>query len=140
MELSNSKIRSLLDHAPVARLATVNPDGTPHLVPIVFVVVGDLIYSPIDGKPKRDGRLARVRNLEANPRAALLIDHYDDDWSKLCWLRIDVEAAVVPATTAAVAALKAKYPQYATTPVVTTAARLLEMRALRRIAWAAADG
>jgi PPOX class probable F420-dependent enzyme len=66
-----------------ARLASIGPDG-PHLVPVCFAVVGDTVYSAIDAKPKRGTRLQRLRNLEADPRAAMLADHYEDrDWSAL---------------------------------------------------------
>ena len=140
MAMSDAEIRALRDNAPVARLATVNPDGTPHVVPIVFAMVGDVIYSPIDGKPKRAGRLARVRNITANPRAALLIDHYEDDWSKLRWLRLDVVARVEIANTTAIAALAAKYPQYGNTPVLTADRTMLALEPLRWVAWTAADG
>ena len=68
--------------ARVARLATTRPDGRPHLVALCFAVAGDTVYSAVDEKPKRTARLARLANLAADPRAALLADHYDDaDWS-----------------------------------------------------------
>ncbi len=140
MAMSDAEMRALRDNAAVARLATANPDGTPHVVPVVFATVGDVIYSPIDGKPKRARRLARVRNITANPRAALLIDHYEDDWSKLRWLRLDVMAKVEIANTAAIAALTAKYPQYGSTPVLTADRLMLALEPLRWVAWTAADG
>jgi PPOX class probable F420-dependent enzyme len=81
--------------APVARLATVRPDGAPHLVPVVFALDGDVIYTAVDRKPKRTSRLQRLDNLRSEPRCSLLADHYDDDWSRLWWVRADGRAQVV---------------------------------------------
>ncbi|MBI3692389.1 MAG: pyridoxamine 5'-phosphate oxidase family protein, partial [Mycolicibacterium aromaticivorans] len=67
--------------ATVARLATVTPDGPPHVVPIVFAVAESTIYTAVDGKPKTTQRLRRLANIEANPRVSILVDHYEDDWS-----------------------------------------------------------
>jgi PPOX class probable F420-dependent enzyme len=145
VDLSDAGIDALLEGEPVARLATIDGAGHPHIVPIVFALVDGRIYSPIDGKPKRAGTLKRVRNIRDHPSAALLIDHYSDDWRQLWWLRLDVHVdAIVAATTpqiefeSAVAALARKYPQYATTPMLTNDATLLRMRVLRRLAWSAA--
>lgn len=98
--------------ARVARLATVSAAGDPHLVPIVFAVAGDTIYSAVDGKPKRTTRLRRLDNIAAHPRVSVLADHYDDDWSALWWVRADGTATVAGESPLAVAALRAKYPQY----------------------------
>lgn len=81
--------------APVVRLATVRADGTPHVVPVVFALAGDTIYTAVDQKPKRTSRLQRLDNVRHEPRCALLADHYDDDWSKLWWVRADGRADVV---------------------------------------------
>lgn len=102
--------------ARVARLATVDPDGRPHIVPIVFAVHGETIYSVVDDKPKRAGELRRVRNVRADPRVCVLVDHYDDaDWSALWWARADGTARVLEPSTAeaaaAVARLAARYPR-----------------------------
>ena len=112
MTRSEAEIERLLDAAPVARLATVAPDGRPHLVPIVFARSGGALWSPIDGKPKRGGPLARQRNVEHEPRVAVLVDHYDADWRALWWIRVDGRASLVHGDAAAEAALRAKYPQY----------------------------
>src|SRR6202000_2774806 len=69
--------------SPVARLATVTPDGVPHLVPVVFAVAGDTIYTAVDAKPKTTRQLRRLANIENNPQASLLVDHYADDWTQL---------------------------------------------------------
>src|SRR5205814_4381034 len=66
--------------ATVARLATLSPDGRPHVVPVTFAVDGDVIYSAVDAKPKTTTRLARLRNITAEPRVAMLADHYEADW------------------------------------------------------------
>ena len=101
--------------ARVARLATVAADGAPHLVPVVFAVTGDRIHTAVDAKPKRTTALRRLANIAAEPRVALLVDHYDEDWSTLWWIRVDGEGRVVDdglERDRAVAALAAKYPQY----------------------------
>lgn len=95
----------------VARLATVDPEGRPHVVPIVFVLEGDTLYTAVDDKPKRTRELQRLRNIEANPRVEVLVDHYDEDWSRLWWVRLRGTARVVE-DARAVELLRAKYPQY----------------------------
>ena len=77
--------RAFLHQARVCRLATASPDGEPHVIPACFVFDGDCLYSAIDAKPKRVAvsRLRRLQNLRANPRASLLVDHYDEDWARL---------------------------------------------------------
>ncbi|MGZ4272517.1 MAG: TIGR03668 family PPOX class F420-dependent oxidoreductase, partial [Solirubrobacteraceae bacterium] len=76
--------------ARVARLATADAGGRPHLVPVVFAVEGDRIYTVVDAKPKRTTSLRRLANVLENPQVALLVDHYDDsDWDALWWARAD---------------------------------------------------
>lgn len=99
--------------ARVARLATVTPDGAPHLVPIVFVVVDGVICTAVDGKPKRHRQLQRLANIAHEPRVSVLADHYDEDWSTLWWVRADGQASVSPE---AVPELIARYPQYREQP------------------------
>lgn len=120
--------------APVARLATVAPDGAPHVVPIVFALAGDVIYSGVDAKPKRHTRLQRLANIEHEPRVSVLVDHYADDWSLLWWVRADGVARVLPSSDAAIAALRAKYPQYAS---VALAGPFLEIEVRRWSSWSA---
>ena len=102
--------------SPIARLATVRPDGRPHLVPVVFVLAGNMIFTAVDAKPKRSARLQRLVNLEFEPRCSLLVDHYEDDWSRLWWIRADGEAAVVEPAAASdgFAALLERHAQYRT--------------------------
>src|SRR5947207_15569308 len=81
--------------APVARLATVTADGRPHVVPCCFALTGDRIVTAVDGKPKSTLALRRLDNVRAHPAAALVVDHYDDDWSQLWWIRADGDGRVV---------------------------------------------
>ena len=105
--------------ARVARLATVDADGQPHLVPIVFVVAGERLYTVVDGKPKRTTALRRLANVAANPKVSVLVDHYADDWRELWWVRADGTARIVPIDSAegrtALTLLTESYPQYAET-------------------------
>ncbi|WP_179466210.1 TIGR03668 family PPOX class F420-dependent oxidoreductase [Mycolicibacterium vinylchloridicum] len=106
--------------AAVARLATVTPDGPPHLVPIVFAVAEACVYTAVDGKPKTTHRLRRLANIEANPRVSILVDHYDDDWSQLWWVRADGVATIHhngPVYERGHELLRAKYPQYQYVPL-----------------------
>lgn len=104
----------------MARLATVTPAGAPHLVPIVFAVVDDTIYSAVDAKPKSTTRLARLANIGAEPRVSVLVDHYDEDWTRLWWARADGIATVLGVDSAqaaaGLAALARRYPAYADDP------------------------
>ena len=100
-----------LDGARVARLATVDPQGRPHVVPICFAIEGDTLYTAVDEKPKRTRELQRLRNIQANPQVEVLIDHYEDDWSRLGWVRLRGTARIVD-DRRAMELLAAKYPQY----------------------------
>lgn len=114
-------MRALVDAARVAHLATVGADGVPHLVPVCHVRLDDRVYHAVDHKPKRGPRLRRLANIEATGHASLLVDEYDEDWTRLWWVRLDGTGRAVadPAEAeAAVAALTAKYPQYASRPPV----------------------
>jgi PPOX class probable F420-dependent enzyme len=100
------------ESAPVARLATIRPDGSPRVVPICFALDGATLYSAIDEKPKRTRRLARVEDIERDSRVEVVIDHYDDDWTRLWWVRLRGRASVVDRNDRALELLCAKYPQY----------------------------
>jgi PPOX class probable F420-dependent enzyme len=132
--------RALLDECRRAVLATIAADGRPQLVPIAYAVTVRsqelVLYSPLDEKPKSvdDPRsLARVQNILARPRVSVLVDRWSEDWSELCWLRLDGVARLLePADDGgaeharAVTLLRERYPQYAT--------HRLEARPILRIA------
>jgi PPOX class probable F420-dependent enzyme len=108
-----------LTSARVARLATTDPDGRPHLVPIVFAVEGDTLYSAVDRKPKRSTRLRRIENARARPDVTVLVDHYDENWSQLWWIRLRGRARVLDdgeERDHALALLAEKYRQYRDEP------------------------
>ena len=116
--------RELFAGATVARLATADASGRPHLVPITFAVSGDRVYSVVDAKPKRTINLRRLRNVRQNPAVSLLVDHYDDaDWSALWWVRADGTARVLEPeldeAQHAIELLRRRYPgQHAVGPVL----------------------
>jgi PPOX class probable F420-dependent enzyme len=115
VRLSEAEAWERLARAVIGRLATVDGDGTPHLVPAVFALQGDGLYVAVDRKPKRSTDLRRLRNIRENPRVAFLVDHYEADWSRLWWVRVDGSARVIEdgvAMRAPIELLCAKYPQY----------------------------
>jgi PPOX class probable F420-dependent enzyme len=108
-------LRRRIAESRVARLATLDADGRPHLVPIVFVLDGDTLYSAVDAKPKRSRTLRRIENVRRRPDVTVLIDHYDDDWTRLWWVRLRGGARVLDdgeEAAHALALLAAKYEQY----------------------------
>jgi PPOX class probable F420-dependent enzyme len=101
--------------ARVGRLGTVTASGRPHLVPCCFVLDGEAIYSAVDDKPKSTFELARLDNLRASGVASLLVDHYEEDWSRLWWVRVDGRGWVAESGEVrerALGLLAAKYEQY----------------------------
>jgi PPOX class probable F420-dependent enzyme len=112
--------RRRVTDARVARLATVRPDGAPHVVPVTFALVDDdRLVTAVDAKPKTTQRLQRLANVEAEPRVGLLVDHYDEDWQQLWWVRLDGVARVVreePERSGMIEPLLVKYGQYADAP------------------------
>lgn len=112
-------VRETLEAARHGYLSTASSEGDPHLQPVVFQVVGDAIYIAIDEKPKTTLRLRRLTNIEENPKFALLVDRYDDDWNQLWWVLLRGPAEVLwPSqwdageADRAIAALRAKFAQY----------------------------
>jgi PPOX class probable F420-dependent enzyme len=108
-----------LTKARVARLATIDPDGRPHLVPIVFALDGQTLYSAVDRKPKRSRTLRRIENARVRPDVTILVDHYDENWSRLWWIRVRGRARVLDEGDErgrALALLREKYPQYRDEP------------------------
>jgi PPOX class probable F420-dependent enzyme len=116
VRIGQRQARELFAAARVARLATVSPDGRPHLVPIVFAVEGDTIYSVVDAKPKRTTSLQRLANIVANPAVSVLVDEYREDWTQLWWARADGTARVLADPTDAISLLATRYPQYRAEP------------------------
>jgi PPOX class probable F420-dependent enzyme len=137
VRLADAEIERLLDAWPVARLATVAPDGRPHLVPIAFVRHAGALWSPVDGKPKASAALARLAHVEREPRVAVLLDHYDADRRRLWWVRVDGRAERCGGDAAVEAALRAKYPQYRETPLYAAEPTLLRIEPGRVSSWRA---
>ncbi len=114
--MTGAEARERFGAARVARLATADAAGRPHLVPIVFAVDGDVVYSVVDAKPKRTAALRRLRNVAENECVALLVDHYAEDWSALWWVRAEgtgrvLDPEVDGEAARAVELLRARYPQ-----------------------------
>lgn len=113
-------MRRLVAGARVARMATIDPDGRPHLVPLVFALDGETLYSSIDDKPKRTPRLRRLANLRANPDlVTVLVDHYVEEWPEVWWVRLRGTGRVLeegPERDRGLALLAERYPQYRDMP------------------------
>lgn len=116
----SNAIQAKLEAARVARLATLDAAGEPHIVPICFGYDGRVFYSAVDLKPKRVAaeKLARLQHIKAKSQVALLIDQYDEDWSRLWYILVRGTAKLIPTAAQreraqAIRRLKAKYPQYA---------------------------
>jgi PPOX class probable F420-dependent enzyme len=113
-----TEMRRRVAAARVARLATADAGGRPHIVPITFALDGDALYFAVDAKPKRTTNLKRLRNIAANPAVSILIDNYDDDWALLWWVRLDGAARLVvgeASVTGALDLLAQRYVNYRTT-------------------------
>src|SRR5664280_2333897 len=132
-EMDEDEARRRFEAARVGRLATVTPNRMPHLVPVVFALVDDFLYTAVDDKPKTTVALQRLANIDATGRASLLVDEYTEDWSTLWWVRVDGSAQVLAGDSSergrtpgrprrpervrlAVEALTHKYPQYVSQP------------------------
>ena len=112
--MNEGEARARFGAARVACLASVRPDGAPHVVPVVFTLEGDTVWLVVDEKPKRHRRLQRLVNVGAEPRVSLLVDSYDEDWGRLWWVRVDGRARIVdggPELERAVGLLLDRYPQ-----------------------------
>ena len=135
-----SRAREAFVSERVARLATVDEAGQPHLVPLVFAVEGGTVYSAVDGKPKRSSALRRLDNVRANPAVCLLVDHYEDDWERLWWVRADGRGRVLDPADAearrATELLAERYPQHRREP---PQGAVLAVDVVRWSGWAAAE-
>src|SRR5215469_12764926 len=139
MSLITPEINAKLELARIARLATVNREQRPHVIPICFVWDGSVFYSAIDRKPKRvaPDRLVRVKNIKEMPHVALLVDQYDEDWTRLWYVLVQGKAELVSAAAErqrAIQLLRAKYPQYDAS-MLADDAPVLRISPLRFIAW-----
>jgi PPOX class probable F420-dependent enzyme len=137
--VTQEEARARFAAARVARLATADAGGRPHLVPIAFVVAGDTIYSAVDAKPKRTRALRRLANVRENPAVALLADHWDeDDWERLWWVRADGAGRVLdpadPEAARAAELLRDRYPRQR------DAGQVLAVDVARWSGWAADGG
>ena len=142
MQLTADELAHVVNVWPVARLGTVQPSGAPQLVPIVCVADAGMVYMPVDGKPKRGDALQRLRNVAHCSAVCLLLDHYDENWQALWWLRIDGVAEVVsyaPANAEHFARievlLRAKYRQYSDVAVFRTPPTMLRVTPTQHTAW-----
>jgi PPOX class probable F420-dependent enzyme len=125
-----------VDDVRVARLATVGRDGRPHVVPICFALDGDTLYTAVDSKPKATRKLRRLADIEADPRVEIVLDHWDEDWSRLWWIRLSGRARVVEHDARGLELLVARYPQYRTDP---PAGPFVVVSIESRSAWRASD-
>jgi PPOX class probable F420-dependent enzyme len=126
-----------LERGRHATFATVHPTRGVDAVPVVFAVVDRTIVVPIDTvKPKSTTRLQRLENLRVDPRCSLVVDHYEDDWSQLWWVRVHGRGAEAALTPELVEALTARYPPYRREDAIATAIRIIPDRIT---GWAAAD-
>ena len=117
--MDSNELRRRVADADVATLATVGGDGMPHAVPICFVLDGDQIYFAVDHKPKKTSDLKRLHNIAANPQVAVLVQHYEHDWQRLWWVRVDGAAHVLDDgedSRRAIALLVDRYAQYRSHP------------------------
>jgi PPOX class probable F420-dependent enzyme len=126
----------------VARLATVDADGQPSVIPIVYAFDGAVLFTPLDAKPKRVAvtQLQRVRNIQANPRVAVIIDSYSEDWGQLAWVHARGQARIITGGdeyAAGIALLGAKYPQYERMPLAGRPLIVIEPTSIR--SWRASD-
>ncbi len=141
MRIPATQARKRFLAASVARLATADAAGVPHLVPVTFAVVsdgGDWIVVAVDHKPKSTTRLRRLTNIQTNPSVCLLVDEYDDDWSRLWWVRADAQARVIDGALRdrAVRALQRRYLPYQKR---VPAGPVVGARVTRWSGWSAAD-
>ena len=129
---------ALLRDARVGRLATADAAGQPLVVPVCYAFDGARCYSAVDAKPKRTRELRRLKNIAANPRASLVVDVWDEDWSRLCWVTVEGRADVLrhgAEFTRAIDALLAKYAQYRAMGLDRTEGAVIRLEASHVRAW-----
>lgn len=143
MALSDAA-RAFLDAHAVGHLATADASGAPHVIPLCYARLGDRLYFVADDKPKRHGprALKRLANIATNPRVALVVDDYDDDWRRLAYLLLHLDAAVVDDRAeydAACAALRTRYAPYRDMPLALATHPLVRMTVRRWHLWRASE-
>lgn len=132
--------REMLGEARVGRLGTADASGRPLVLPVCFDLDGEALYSALDAKPKRvpPSALRRVRNIAANPRVALVVDDYDEDWLRLRYVLVEGRASLLgegPRFTRALARLEVKYPQYRAMELARLATLVIAIDPERAVAW-----
>ncbi|MET7760677.1 TIGR03668 family PPOX class F420-dependent oxidoreductase [Streptomyces sp. NPDC005393] len=142
MRLEIDVARRRFTRARVLRLATTDEGGQPHIVPATFALDGERVVTAVDDKPKRHQDLRRLHNIRAHPGVSLLVDHYEEDWRRLWWVRADGRARVLPDESAAdreraVERLVEKYPQYTERP---PRGPVIAIDVVRWTGWAFTDG
>ena len=113
--MTEDEARRRVTTARVGRLASIDHNGRPHVVPICFAISGDRVVSAVDQKPKQTTQLRRLDNIRRSPTVQLVVDHYDDDWSVLWWVRVSGRGRVIEDGSTreeAIDLLAMKYPQY----------------------------
>jgi PPOX class probable F420-dependent enzyme len=137
MTVLSEAARAFCDRCRVARLATADANGVPHLVPICYAIVGDSLYITIDEKPKRtDVPLKRLRNIAENPQIAVTMDHWDEDWRRLAWVMLHGSGEILADGAehdAAQERLRERYPQYRSMDLAPLP--VIAMRISRAAAW-----
>lgn len=141
-QLSSRQAR-LLETAGVGHLATAGAEGAPHVIPVCFTTDGRCIYSVLDQKPKRAPltRLRRIRNIQANPQVALLIDHYEEDWTRLWYLLVSGTAELLvegDERVQAIGMLRDKYQQYRVMDIDPNP--VIKITPTRVVSWGAGSG
>ncbi|MDA1076726.1 MAG: pyridoxamine 5'-phosphate oxidase family protein [Proteobacteria bacterium] len=140
MNLPEKTLNDLFACWPVARFATLSGNAQPHIVPIVFCEYGGALFSPIDGKRKKGTPLQRTHNIATNPTSSLLLDHFESDWQRLWWVRIDCIADLwePPEEDAQRIAerLINKYPQYLDPTLMFDRSAYLRLQPRKVTAWA----
>jgi PPOX class probable F420-dependent enzyme len=129
---------ALLRDARVGRLATADATGRPLVVPVCYAFDGARCYSAVDAKPKRTRNLRRLRNIAENPQVSLVVDEWDEDWSRLRWVIVEGRTEVLTAGagfTRAIDLLRAKYPQYRALPLERTEGTVIEIVPERILSW-----
>lgn len=136
--------RAFAERHRIAHLATADAEGVPHVVPICYAVVGDAFYFVVDEKPKRSRTgLKRLRNIAENPQVALVIDDYDEDWTRLAFLLVQGHAGQVKNReeyAKGLAALRSRYPQYRSMPLAFGTHPMVRITPRRQHMWRAAAG